>query len=100
MFAVIFLALIAIVGLLLIFIIIKLRLRRASREVIRILKQQNAIDINNSLTLEELGIQSRGMMLSFFKGSDYRIHALINLIKDGTIKATEEGRLYLSPEKF
>ena len=92
--------LIVVFGWVVLFIVSQWRLKRAIRQVIRIFREHNAISINNSKTIEELGMRTRGMLERMFRGRDYKQYALRALMKAGIIQETEDGRLYLSEEKL
>jgi len=96
----IFIVLILVFMLLVLFIVPQWRLKRAIHQVIRIFREHNAIGIDNSKTMEELGMRSPGMLEKMFRGRDYKEHALRALIKAAVIQATEDGRLHLSEEKL
>ena len=72
--------LIVVFGWVVLFIVSQWRLKRAIRQVIRIFREHNAISINNSKTIEELGMRSRGMLERMFRGRDYKQYALRALI--------------------
>jgi hypothetical protein len=82
------------------FIISRWRVKRATRQVIQILREHNATDAKNAKTIDELGLAPRGMMEGMFKGRDYKPYALSALMKAEIIRQTEDGRLYLSEEKL
>lgn len=75
------------------------RLKRAIPQVIRIFRYYNAAGIKNAKTLEELGLQPRGLLDSLLKGRDYKQYALTALMRMGIIMVNE-GKLYLSEEKL
>jgi hypothetical protein len=95
-----FIVLILLFMLLVLFIVPQWRLKRAIHQVIRIFREHNAIDIDNSKTIEELGMSPPGLLEKMFRGRDYKEHALRALIKAEIIQATEDGRLHLSEEKL
>ena len=82
------------------FIIPQWRLRRAIRQVIRILREHNATGIKNARTVDELGLRPRRMMEGMFKGRDYKQYAVSALMKAEIIQTTEDGKLYLSEDKL
>ena len=95
-----FIVLILVFMLLVLFIVPQWRLKRAIHQVIRIFREHNAIGIDNSKTIEELGMSPPGMLERMLRGRDYKQYALRTLIKAEIIQATEDGRLHLSEEKL
>ena len=96
----VFIVLILLFMLLVLFIVPQWRLKRAIHQVIRIFREYNAIGIDNSKTIDELGMRSAGMLERMLRGRDYKQYALRTLIKAAIIQTTEDGRLYLSEEKL
>lgn len=96
----VFIVLILLFILLALFIVPQWRLKRAIHQVIRIFRKHNAIGIDNSKTIDELGMRSPGMLERMLRGRDYKQYALRALIKAAIIQTTEDGRLYLSEEKL
>lgn len=76
------------------------RVKRAIRQVIRILREHNAIGMKNAKTVDELGLRPRGMMDGMLRGRDYKQYAVSGLMKADIIQMTEDGRLYLSEDKL
>jgi len=97
---VILVVLILLFMLLVLLLVPRWRLRRAIRQVIRILREHNAISIDNSKTIDELGMSPRSMLERMLRGRDYKQYALAALIKAGIIQTTEDGRLYLLEDKL
>lgn len=96
----VFIVLILLFMLLVLFIVPQWRLKRAIHQMIRIFREQNAIGIDNSKTIDELGMRSPGMLERMLRGRDYKQYALRALIKAEIIQTTEDGKLYLSEEKL
>ena len=82
------------------FIVPQWRLRRAIRQVIRILREYNAINIKNAKMVDDLGLRPRRMLEGMFKGRDYKQYALRALMRAEIILTTEDGKLYLSEDKL
>ena len=100
MYTTILIVLIVVFMLLVLLIVPQLFLKRAINKVIQIFREHNAIGINNSKTIDELGLRPPGMMERMFRGRDYKQYALKTLIKAAIVQTTEDGRLYLSEEKL
>jgi hypothetical protein len=97
---IIFIVLLVVLALLAMFVIPQWRLRRAIRQVIRILREHNAIGIKSAKTVDELGLKPRSMLEGMFRGRDYKQYALSTLMKAEIIKTTGEGKLYLMEDKL
>ena len=82
------------------FVIPQWRVKRAVRDVIRIFRHQNAVTSKTARTIDELGLQPRGIMEGMLKGRDYKPHALKSMIDAGIVQVTEDRKLYLSEEKL
>lgn len=98
--SILLIALLAVLLLLAMFLVPQWRLRRAIRQVIRILREHHAIDSKNAKTVNELGLRPRSIIEGIFKGRDYRQYAITALMKAEIIKRTEDGRLYLLEDKL
>lgn len=81
------------------FVVSRWRMKRAMRAVIRIFREQGAVNSKDAKPSYEL-LESRGMIDGMFRGRDYKPHALNMLIKADIIQTTEDGRLYLSEDKL
>ena len=97
---VLFIVLILLFILLALFVVPQWRLRRAIHQVIRIFREHNAIGIDNSKTIDELGMKSPGILERMLRGRDYKQYAIRALMKAEIVQTTEGGRLYLSEEKL
>lgn len=92
--------LLAVLLLVAMFIVLRWRLNRATRQVIQILREHNAIDIKNAKTVDELGLRPQGMMEGMFRGRDYKPYALSILMKAEIVQTTEDEKLYLSEDRL
>jgi hypothetical protein len=75
-------------------------MQRAMRQVIDILRRNNAINMQNAKTVEELGLQPRSFMESMTRMRDYKPRALQVLVMSEVVNQTEDGKVYLSEEKL
>jgi hypothetical protein len=82
------------------FVIPNLLVRRAALQVIKIFREQNATDSKTARTIDELGLRPPGMLERMMRRRDYKPHALNALMQAKIIKATEDGRLYISEERL
>ena len=97
---VILIVVIVALALLALFIIPQWRLRRATRQVIQIFKELNAMDVKNAKTIDELGLRPRGRLEGMLRTRDYKPHALSSLLTAEIVQTTEDGRLYLSEDRL
>jgi len=97
---VIIIVLIVVLALLALFIIPQWRLRRATRQVIRIFMELNATSVKNAKTIDELGLRPRGRLEGLLRTRDYKPQALDGLWKAEIVQTTEDGRLYLSEDRL
>jgi len=72
------------------------RTRRAVAEVVRIFRENNAIDAEKAKTAFELGLIKKPLFERMVKTRDYKPDALQALINAGVVIVKEEGKLYLS----
>lgn len=68
--------------------------------MIKIFRQNSALDKKTAKTIDELGLRPRGFMEGMFHGRDFKPYALDALVKAEIIKSTEDGRIYLDEEKL
>lgn len=97
---VIIIVLIVVLALLALFVIPVWRLKRATRQVIRIFIELSATSVKNAKTLDELGLRPRGRLEGMLRTRDYKPQALDGLWKAEIVQTTEDGRLYLSEERL
>ena len=83
-----------------VFYIPRFMLNRATRAVIRIFRQHDALACEDAKTIEELGLALKNFTGGAFKIRDFRPYALMILRDAGIIRTTEDGRLYLAEEKL
>jgi len=74
--------------------------RHAASQVIKIFRNNNAIDIKTARTVHELGLNPPGMWERMGRRRDYKPRALSIMREAGIVQVTEDGRLYLSEEKL
>ena len=98
---VIFIVVLVVLAVLALLVIPQWRMRRAMRQVIRIFEEKNAISVESAKTLDELGLKPKGILEGGFRvRRDFKPQALISLVSAEIIQITEDGRYYLSKEKF
>ena len=74
--------------------------KRAVGQVIAIFQKHNAIGIRQAKTVNELGLTPPNLMERFTRMRDYKQNALSILMKADIVQTTEEGKLFISAEKF
>ena len=96
------LAIIVLVVLLLIalFVVPQFLMARAMKKVVRIFRDNRAIDPKSAKTVEELNLQQKGMIDRMMKPRDYKPRALQYMIGAGMVQMTEDGKVYLVEEKL
>ena len=80
-------------------VVIPLKLnKRAVMQVIKRLRQHQALDILSAKTVEEIGLQPLSLRERMLRFRDYKPAALQGLIRTNIVQMTEDGRVYLSEE--
>ncbi len=94
------LAVILLFGVVIILMVIiqRVLLKRAARRVVAMFRAQGATSPKTAASLEELGLGRSTPLSRTFRPRDYRPYAARLLGQAGVIKATEDGRVYLSEE--
>ena len=82
------------------FVIPRWLTRHAASQVIKIFRNNNAIDKKTARTVHELGLNPPGMWERMGRRRDYKPRALSILRQEGIVQLTEDGRLYLSEDKL
>jgi len=95
---IIFIIIIFILLLLGVFFIPRFLVGRAIKKVLRIFRQQGAIEARQAKSIEELGLASPRNMLNMFSFRDYKPVALQVLMSSNIIRATEDNKYYLSED--
>jgi hypothetical protein len=72
-----------------------LLVKRAISQVIRIFCQYNALGVQNSKTIEEMGLTPPGLIRRLTRLRDYKPYALQLLQQAGIVQKTEAGRFYM-----
>ena len=73
---------------------------RAFSKVIRIFRENNAINEKNARTVEELGLTPPTFTQRLSRMRDYKPQALDLLRRADIVQMTEDGKLYLSEDKL
>ena len=75
-------------------------MQRAILKVIEIFYRNNALSLQTAKTIEELGLTPPDLLQRLTHLRDYKPQALKILIKQGIVKRTRDGKLYLLEEKL
>ncbi len=73
---------------------------RGMRRVVAVFRECKALDPERAKTLEELGLQRPPYLRRMFRPRDYKQSASEMLYRQGIIKATQDGRFYLSESEL
>lgn len=77
------------------------KLKRALRVIVAVFRAQGATSPKTAKRLEELGLMvGGGLFNNMFKPRDYRPYALRALSQANILRATDDGRFYLSEEEL
>ena len=74
--------------------------KRAVIQVIKHLRQVQALDVDSAKTVDELGLRPPSLGERLFRFRDYKPGALQGLIQVGIVQMTQDGRVYLSEENL
>ncbi len=75
-------------------------MRRAVRQVLTVLKDQQVTSPADGRSPEELGFAPQSILRIHVGLRDYRPYALQLLIRENVVKTTPDGRIYLSEEEL
>ena len=78
------------------------RAKKAMPSIVQVFRDHNAVGRDNAKTIDELGFMSnipKSMIARMFRPPDYRLMALLALLKATVVQRTEEGKFYLSEEE-
>jgi hypothetical protein len=75
-----------------------LMMRRAIKNLIKVLKEGGALSLDTAKSIEELGMKKS--LFNFKLWRDYRPAAMQLLITADIVRATDDGKLYLSEENL
>jgi len=67
-------------------------------KVIKLLRNSNAIGLENAVPLVKIGLEKKSHMQRMFRMKDHKPNALTALITIGIVKRDEEGKVYLVEE--
>jgi hypothetical protein len=82
------------------FVLPRIRIRRAIKQVVAIFEGNNALDARSAKTIEELRLRPRTFLEGIGRIRDFKPYALKILMDAEVVSQTDGGRLYLSQDKL
>jgi len=95
-----FILLIIILAVLGLWVLPRIRIKRAVNQVVAIFERYNALDARSAKTIDELGLRPPTFLQGMMRIRDFKPYALQILMKADIIHQTDGGRLYLSQDKL
>jgi hypothetical protein len=95
-----FILLIIILAILGVFVLPRIRIRRAVNQVVAIFERNNALDARSAKTIDELGLRPPTFLEGMLRIRDFKPYALQILMKAEVVCQTDGERLYLSQDKL
>jgi hypothetical protein len=94
---ILFLVILAILGL---WVLPRMRIKRAVNQVVAIFERNNALDARSAKTIDELGLRPPTFLEGMLRMRDFKPYALQILMKADVVVQTDGGRLYLLQDKL
>jgi len=82
------------------FVLPRMRMKRAVSQVVAIFERNNALDARSAKTIDELRLRPPAFLEGMLRMRDFKPPALQVLMQSEVVRQTEDGRLYLSQDKF
>jgi len=95
-----FILLIIILAILGFFVLPRMRIKRATNQVVGIFERNNALEARSAKTIDELGLRPPTFLEGMLRIRDFKPYALQILMKTEVVCQTDGGRLYLSQDKL
>jgi hypothetical protein len=95
-----FILLIIILAILGFFVLPRIRIRRAVKQVVAIFERNNALDVSSAKTIDELGLRPPTFLEGMMRIRDFKPYALQILMNAEVVCQTDGGRLYLSQDRL
>jgi len=95
-----FILLLVILAVLGLWVLPRMRIRRAINQVVAIFEHNNALDVRSARTIDELGLKPPTFLESMMRMRDFKPYALQILMKAEVVSQTDGGRLYLSQDRL
>jgi hypothetical protein len=97
---VLFILLLVILAVLGLWVLPRMRIKRAINQVVAIFEHNSALDIRSARTIDELGLKPPTFLESMIRMRDFKPYALQILMKTEVVLETDGGRLYLSQDRL
>jgi len=94
---ILFLVILAILGF---WVLPRIRIKRATNQVVVIFERNNALDARSAKTIDELRLRPPTLLEGMLRIRDFKPYALQILMKAEVVCQTDGGRLYLSQDKL
>jgi len=95
-----FILLLVILAVLGLWVLPRMRIKRAINQVVAIFENKNALDVRSARTINELGLRPPTFLESMMRMRDFKPYALQVLMKAEVVLETDGGRLYLSQDRL
>ena len=95
-----FILLLVILAVLGLWVLPRIRIRRAINQVVAIFEHNNALHVRSARTIDELGLRPPTFLESMMRMRDFKPYALQILMKAEVVSQTDGGRLYLSQDRL
>ena len=95
-----FILLIIILAVLGLWVLPRIRIRRAINQVVTIFEHDSVLDARSARTVDELGLRPPTFLEGMLRMRDFKPYALQILMKAEVVCQTDGGRLYLSQDKL
>jgi hypothetical protein len=82
------------------FVLPRIRITRAVKQVVAIFERNNALDARSAKTIDELRLRSPTFLEGMLRMRDFKPYALQILMNAEVIRQTDGGRLYLLQDKL
>ena len=82
------------------FLVLRLRMSRAVKQVVAIFERNNALDVRSARTIDELKLRPRTFLQGMGRMRDFKPYALKILMDAEVVCETDGGRLYLVQDKL
>ena len=82
------------------FVLPRIRMKRATSQVVAIFERNNALNARSAKTIDELRLRPPTFLEGMLRMRDFKPSALQVLIQSEIVRQTEDGRLYISQDKL
>lgn len=95
-----FIVLIVILAILGLFVLPRIRIKRAINQVVAIFERNSALDARSAKTIDELGLTPPTFLEGMLRMRDFKPYALQILMKADVILQADGDRLYLAQDRL